>query len=155
MTNVLRVLFPVGDCVAGALVGVVTTVAVRAVVSPGSDMVGAMMLGMVVGILVHVVVGMALSPLLGMFETMVPGMFIGMYGGMFFGMRDAMRDAMQPVPLATALAVGAAFGAAVTLGVLFWNVQLRDHTRSELADAADQELADFVVAAGRAQGRSK
>ena len=138
MTKVLRVLFPVGDCAAGAMVGVVTTLAVRAVVSPGSDMVGAMMVGMVVGILVHVVVGMALSPLLGMFETMVPGMFIGMYGGMFFG----MRDAMHPVPLATALAVGAAFGAAVTLGVLFWNVQLRDQTRTELPDLADAELAD-------------
>ncbi len=150
MTKVLRVLFPVGDCAAGAMVGVVTTLAVRAVVSPGSDMVGAMMVGMVVGTVVHVVVGMALSPLLGMFETMVPGMFIGMYGGMFF----AMRDAMHAVPLATALVVGAAFGAAVTLGVLFWNVQLRYQTRTELADVADEELAD-PIAAGRTQGSSK
>ena len=154
MTKVLRVLFPVGDCAAGALVGVVTTLAVRAVVSPGSDMVGAMMLGMVVGTLVHVVVGMALSPLLGMFETMVPGMFIGMYGGMFFAMRDAMRGAMDAVPLATALVVGAAFGAAVTLGVLFWNVQLRHQTRTELADVADEELAD-LIAASRTQGSSR
>jgi len=138
MTKVLRVLFPVGDCAAGAMVGVVTTLAVRAVVSPGSDVVGAMMVGMVVGTLVHVAVGMALSPLLGMFETMVPGMFIGMNGGMFF----AMRDAMHPVPLATALMVGAAFGAAVTLGVLFWNAQLRYQTRTELPDLADAELAD-------------
>lgn len=75
MTKMLRVLFPGGDCAAGAVVGVVTTLAVRAVVSPGSDMVGAMMVGMMVGILGHLVVGMALSPLLGMFGTMVPGMF--------------------------------------------------------------------------------
>lgn len=131
MTKVLRVLFPVGDCAAGALVGVVTTLAVRAVVSHGSDMVGAMMVGMVVGTLVHVVVGMALSPLLGMFEVMVPGMFIGMYGGMLFGMRDCMQD----IALGTALWVGAVFGVAVVLGVSFWSVQLQRQTSAEAQPA--------------------
>jgi hypothetical protein len=125
--NAKRVLFGAGDCTAGALVGVATALAVRAVVPAGADMVGAMMVGMVIGTLVHLVVGIALTPLLGMFETMVPGMFIGMYGGMFF----AMRDSMQAVGIATAVSVGAVFGVAVTLGIAFWNIQLRHLTNAE------------------------
>jgi hypothetical protein len=125
----IRLVFLLGDCVAGALTGVATTLAVRAFVSPGFDMVAATMLGTVVGTLVHLLLGLALSPLLGMFETMVPGMFIGMNGGMLFGMRDSMQD----VPLPIALLVGAVFGVAVVLGVEFWNVQLRKRatTRKE------------------------
>ncbi len=153
MTTTLRRLFIAGDCAGGALMGVVTTLAVRAVVAPGSDMVAAMMLGMVVGTLVHVVVGMALSPLLGMFETMVPAMFIGMYGGMFF----AMRDAMHSVSLAAAVAVGAVFGTAVALGVHFWNVQLRSQTRIEAPEFADRDaatLGDQISAQGVANGNA-
>lgn len=140
MTKRLRWLFIAGDCAGGAVVGVATAVAVRAVIVPGSDMVAGMMVGMVVGTLVHAVVGMALMPLLGMFETMVPAMFIGMYGGMSFG----MRDAMHPVALSTAVIVGAAFGAAVALGVHFWNVQFRSQTRVEVPDSEDSNLADLT-----------
>jgi hypothetical protein len=121
MTTRLRHLFLAGDSLAGALTGVVTTLAVRLLVSPGLDMVAAMMLGMLAGTIVHVVLGLALTPLLGMFETMVPGIFIGMYGGMLFG----MRDSMQAIPLSNALLVGALFGILVVAGVEFWNVQMR------------------------------
>ncbi len=124
MTQTLRAVFLAGDCAAGALTGVATTLAVRALVSPGWDMVAAMMLGMFAGTGVHLLLGVALSPLLGMFETMVPGTFIGMYGGMLF----AMRDSMQVVPLGTALWVGAIFGIVVVLAVDFWNTQLRRQT---------------------------
>lgn len=125
MTN-KRLLFLAGDCLAGAATGVSVTLAVRALVSPGFDMVAAMVLGMVVGTLAHLVVGSVLSPLLGMFETMVPGVFIGMYGGMLFG----MRDSMQQVQLSASLTVGALFGIAVVLVVEFWNVQLRRQSRA-------------------------
>jgi hypothetical protein len=124
MTKTLRAVFLAGDCAAGALTGVATTLAVRAIVFPGWDMVAAMMLGMLAGTVVHLLLGVVLSPLLGMFETMVPGTFIGMYGGMLF----AMRDSMQAVPLATALWVGAIFGIVVVLAVDFWNTQLRRQT---------------------------
>ena len=124
MTKTLRAVFLAGDCAAGALTGVATTLAVRAIVSAGCDMVAAMMLGMLAGTVVHLLLGVVLSPLLGMFETMVPGTFIGMYGGMFF----AMRDSMQAVPLGTALWVGAIFGIVVVLAVDFWNTQLRRQT---------------------------
>ena len=127
MTRSLRTLFFVGDCAAGALTAMATTLAVRLLVSPPFDMVAAMMLGMAVGTLVHLVLGFVLSPLLGMFELMVPGMFIGMYGGMMFGMRDSMQD----TPLPTALWIGAIFGVVVVLGVDFWNVQLRKRSVAE------------------------
>jgi hypothetical protein len=116
-----RFVFFFGDCLAGAITGVAVALVVRALVSPGLDMVAAMMLGMVAGSFVHLALAVVLSPLLGMFELMVPGMFIGMYGGMLFG----MRDSMQHIPSETALAVGAAFGVAVVAGVEFWNRQLR------------------------------
>jgi hypothetical protein len=124
MTKTLRAVFLTGDCAAGALTGVATTLAVRTIVARDCDMVAAMMLGMLAGTVVHLIVGTALSPLLGMFESMVPGMFIGMYGGMLF----AMRDCMQDVPRGTALWIGAIFGIVVVLGVDFWNAQLRRQT---------------------------
>jgi hypothetical protein len=124
MTTKLKALFFIGDCAAAAATGVATTVAVRAFIHPGFDMVAAMMIGMGLGTMVHLLVGFFLSPLLGMFEIMVPGMFIGMYGGMLF----AMRDSMQSVSLTTALVVAAAFGVAVVLAVEFWNIQLRKQT---------------------------
>ena len=125
MNSAQRAFFFVADCIAGALTGVAVTLAVRALVWPGSDMVAAMMVGMGAGTLVHLALGSILAPLLGMFATMVPGMFIGMYGGMLFG----MRDSMQEVALSTALSVGASFGVAVVVLVEFWNVQLRRQSR--------------------------
>jgi hypothetical protein len=83
-------LFVVGDYLAGAAVGALTALGVRALVWPGMDMVLGMLLGMGAGTVVHVVTGLALAPLLGMFETMSAAMLIGMYGGMLFGMRDSM-----------------------------------------------------------------
>lgn len=129
MTRTLRAAFLAGDCAAGALTGVATTLAVRVLVVRDCDMVAAMMLGMLAGTVVHLLLGVALSPLLGMFEMMVPGMFIGMYGGMLF----AMRDCMQDVPLDTALWIGAGFGIVVVLAVEFWNAQLRRQTSAQLA----------------------
>lgn len=83
-------LFALGDYLFGILVGVVTTLAVRAIVWPGMDMVIAMLVGMGIGMVLHLVLGLMLAPLLGMFQTMVSAAFIGMYGGMLFAMRDAM-----------------------------------------------------------------
>jgi hypothetical protein len=138
MTKTLRAAFLVGDCAAGALTGVVTTMAVRAIVPRELDMVAAMMLGMLAGTAVHLVVGTALLPLLGMFEVMVPGMFIGMYGGMLFG----MRDCMQNIALGTALWVGAVFGVAVVLGVSFWSAQLQRQTSAEAQPAHVGQLTN-------------
>ena len=115
------VLFALGDCAAGVLIGVATAVAVRFVVSPGLDLAVAMVAGTAVGIVTHVVLGLALSPLLGMFHVMVPASLIGMYGGMLF----AMRDSMQTVSLAQAIAVGAAFGLFVVAGVRLYDWALR------------------------------
>lgn len=103
-----------GDYVAGALTGVATAGAVRAVVWPGMDMVIAMLLGMAVGMLVHLALGVLFMPVFGMFETMIPGMLIGMYGGMFFGMRDSMHAGSHT--LGAALLVGAGFGVVVVAG---------------------------------------
>ncbi len=115
--------FVVGDYLAGMLVGVVTTLGVRAVVWPGMDMVIAMVIGMVIGMAVHIVLAFALAPLLGMFQTMFPAAIIGMYGGMFFGMRDSMAAGSRT--LAAASAVGALFGAVVVLGVKIYDHVLR------------------------------
>jgi hypothetical protein len=100
-------LFAIGDYVAGMLLGVVTALVVRVVVSPGMDMVIAILLGMAIGLV--------LSPALGMFETMMPASLIGMYGGMLFAMRDSM--AAGSTTYAAAALVGAVFGAVVVLGV--------------------------------------
>jgi len=115
--------FLIGDYAAGALVGVITTLAVRAIVWPGMDMVIAMVLGMAAGMLVHLVVGLGLAPLLGMFETMIPAMFIGMYGGMLFAMRDSMGAGSQTI--GQALLVGALFGMVVVAALKVYDRALR------------------------------
>ena len=116
-------LFSIGDYLAGILIGVATTLAVRAVIWPGMDMVIAMLIGMAIGTVVHLFIGLVLAPLVGMFETMVPGSLIGMYGGMLFGMRDSM--AAGSLTLTSATTVGAIFGAIVVLGVKVYNQILR------------------------------
>ena len=112
-------LFVVGDYIAGVLTGVVTALAVRAIVWPGMDMVVGMLLGMAAGMFLHLAVSLLLAPLLGMFETMVPAALIGMYGGMFFGMRDSMAAGSRT--LTAAASVGACFGAVVVLGVKLYD----------------------------------
>jgi hypothetical protein len=116
-------LFAIGDYLAGILIGIVTALFVRAVVSPGMDMVIAMLIGTAMRMAVHLVLGLVLSPLLGMFETMVPASFTGMYGGMLFAMRDSMGAGSTT--LAAAVAVGAIFGAIVVLGVKVYDRTLR------------------------------
>jgi hypothetical protein len=116
-------LFSIGDYLAGILIGVATTLAVRVVVWPGMDMVLAMLIGMAVGTVVHMFLGLVLAPLVGMFETMVPGSLIGMYGGMLFGMRDSMSAGS--LTLASATTVGAIFGVVVVLGVKVYSSVLR------------------------------
>lgn len=116
-------LFLIGDYLAGILIGVATTLGVRAVVWPGMDMVLAMMVGMAVGMLIHLVLGLILAPLVGLFETMVPGSLIGMYGGMLFGMRDSM--AAGSLTLESATTVGAIFGVIVVIGVKIYDQVLR------------------------------
>src|SRR5258707_12764673 len=107
-------LFTIGDYLAGILIGVATTLAVRVVVWPGMDMVLAMLIGMAAGTVVHLLLGFIFAPLVGMFETMVPASLIGMYGGMLFGMRDSM--AAGSLTVASATTVRAIFGAIVVLG---------------------------------------
>ena len=116
-------LFSIGDYLAGILIGVVVTLAVRAIVWPGMDMVLAMLIGMAVGTVVHLFLGLILAPLIGMFETMVPASFIGMYGGMLFGMRDSM--AAGSLTLESATTVGAIFGVIAVLGVKIYDQILR------------------------------
>jgi hypothetical protein len=116
-------LFSIGDYLAGMLIGVATTLAVRSIVSPGMDMVLAMLIGMAAGTVVHLLLGLVLAPLVGMFETMMPGSLIGMYGGMLFGMRDSMAAGSHT--LASATTVGAIFGAFVVLGVKVYDQILR------------------------------
>lgn len=115
--------FTIGDYLAGMIIGVATTLAVRLIVWPGMDMVIAMLLGMAAGMVLHLVLGFALAPLLGMFETMIPGSLIGMYGGMLFGMRDSM--AAGSTTLSAALLVGAIFGAIVVAGVKVYGQVVR------------------------------
>ena len=116
-------LFSIGDYLAGILIGVATTLAVRSIVWPGMDMVLAMLIGMTAGMIVHLLLGLVLSPLVGMFETMMPASLIGMYGGMLFGMRDSM--AAGSLTLASAATVGAIFGAIVVLAVKLYDRILR------------------------------
>ena len=116
-------LFAIGDYLAGASIGALTALGVRALVWPGMDMVVAMLLGMGVGMVVHVAIGFVIVPLLGMFETMSAAMLIGMYGGMLFGMRDSMSAGSES--LAAALLVGAAFGVLVVCGVKVYDRVLR------------------------------
>jgi hypothetical protein len=116
-------LFTIGDYLAGALIGVVTALAVRLIVAPGMDMVVAMLLGMAVGMLLHLLLGFLMAPGLGMFQTMLPGSLIGMYGGMLFAMRDSMGAGSQT--LAAAAAVGALFGLIVVAGMKIYDRSLR------------------------------
>lgn len=116
-------LFSIGDYLAGMIIGVATTFAVRGIISPGMDMVIAMLIGMAVGTVVHLFVGFILAPLVGMFETMVPGSLIGMYGGMLFGMRDSMTAGSRT--LASAAVVGVIFGAVVVFGIKVYDSILR------------------------------
>lgn len=116
-------LFVIGDYLAGAAIGALTALGVRALVWPGMDMVIAMLLGMGVGMVVHVVIGLVLTPLLGMFETMSAAMVIGMYGGMLFGMRDSMSAGSEA--LAAALGVGALFGALVVFAFKVYDRAIR------------------------------
>ena len=111
--------FALGDCLAGMLVGVVTALAVHAVVAPGMDMVIAMLIGMAFGMIVHMVLGLAVAPLLGMFQTMVPASLIGMYGGMMFGMRDSMGAG--PYGYGGVALVGAIFGLVVVASVRIYD----------------------------------
>ncbi len=115
--------FVIGDYLAGALIGALTALGVRAAVYPGMDMVIAMMLGMGIGFIIHVVAGLMLAPLLGMFEIMVPASLIAMYGGMLFAMRDSMAAGSRA--LGSALLVGAGFGLAVVVGVKLYDRALR------------------------------
>jgi hypothetical protein len=115
--------FTIGDYLVGATVGVVTAMVVRLVVSPGFDMVIAMLTGAAIGVIIHAVLGLILSPALGLMETMVPGSLIGMYGGMLFGMRDSMGAGSRT--LMAAAAVGALFGVLVVLGVKIYDRCLR------------------------------
>lgn len=115
-------LFAIGDCLAGMLVGAATALTVRGVVWPGMDMVVAMMLGMAVGMIVHLVLGLILAPLLGMFETMTTGSLIGMYGGMAFGMRDSMAAGSRT--LVAASVVGAVFGLVMVLALKVYDYAL-------------------------------
>lgn len=116
-------LFALGDYCFGAVVGIVTTLAVRLLVEPGMDMVVAMLLGMAAGMVLHLILGFLAAPLLGMFHTMIPAAFIGMYGGMLFGMRDSMNAGSTT--LGAAVLVGAVFGALVVLGLKLYDAALR------------------------------
>jgi len=115
--------FTIGDYIAGALIGIVTALAVRVAVSPGMDMVIAILLGLGIGMLVHLLVGLLLSPLLGMFETMMPAALTGMYGGMLFGMRDSI--AAGSATLRAAATVGALFGLIVVMAMKMYDRVLR------------------------------
>ena len=115
--------FVIGDHLAGMLIGAFTALGVRAIVSPGMDMVIAMLLGMAVGMVIHIVLSLLLMPLLGMFETMIPAAVIGMYGGMMFGMRDSMAAGSHT--LGAAAAVGALFGALVVFSIKMYDRILR------------------------------
>lgn len=124
-------LFVIGDHLAGACLGALTALTVRALVWPGMDMVIAMLLGMGVGMVVHLVLTLALAPLLGMFQTMSAGTMVGMYGGMLFGMRDSMYAGAEG--FAAVAAVGALFGAVVVLAVTVYDLALR----GPVVDAGD------------------
>jgi len=118
--------FRLGDYLAGILTGVLTALAVRAIVGPNWDMVLAMLAGMGAGIGVHLSLFVLLIPLLGAFEVMIPGGIIGMYGGMLFGMRDAMQQ--DVISLDQALTVGGLFGFVVVFVIRWWDRQLRGVT---------------------------
>ena len=124
MTNnrLQEMVFTAGDCIVGAAVGAATAWAVRAIISPDTDMVVAMLLGMSIGMVVHLVIGVLASPLLGPYHTMVPGGLIGMYGGMMFAMRDTMQHAGS---LNHSLGVGAGFGVVMVIALQVYDQAIR------------------------------
>lgn len=115
--------FQIGDYLAGAVIGVATAVIIRGVVSPGLDMVLAMLIGMGIGTIVSLILAYMLSPMLGIVETMVPGSLIGMYGGMLFAMRDSMAAGSRT--MLAVITVGAIFGIVMTIAVKLYNYVLR------------------------------
>lgn len=124
-----RAAFAVGDHIAAAATAIAVSLVVRVTVSPGMDMVLAMLAGIALGTLVHIVIGVALIPLLGMFESMIPGMLIGMHGGMLFGMRRSMQDLALRDEIITAII----FGVTVAAWVTFQDRLLRQRTTGALA----------------------
>lgn len=119
MSRLEQALFTIGDHLAGGVVGAVTAVGVRAVVSPQLDMVLAMLVGMAIGMIAHLVLTVLLAPLLDPFHVMVPGGLIGMYGGMMFAMRDTMQA--HAGSLSQAILVGVVFGVIVVAGVRLYD----------------------------------
>jgi hypothetical protein len=61
------------NCLSGILIGIATTLVVRAIVWSGMEMVLAMLVGMAAGLVSHLLLGFMLALLVGMFETMVAG----------------------------------------------------------------------------------
>lgn len=114
--------FTLGDYIAGALVGMLTAVAVHVLIRPAMDAVLAMILGTALGMIVHLIVGFFFMPLLGAFHTTIPGSLIGMYGGMLFAMRETMQ---HPTSLGHAAEVGIAFGIIVVGAIQFYDRALR------------------------------
>jgi hypothetical protein len=119
----MKMLFQIGDYFAGAAIGVVTALVIRTVISPGLDMVLAMLIGMGLGMIVSLLIGYMLAPLIGIIDVMVPGSLTGMYGGMLFAMRDSMAAGSRTV--VASLVVGAVFGFVVTAAVKIYNYALR------------------------------
>jgi len=119
----MKILFQIGDYFAGAAIGAVTALVIRTVISPGMDMVLAMLVGMGVGMIVSLLMGYMLAPLIGIIDVMVPGSLTGMYGGMLFAMRDSMAAGSRT--MAASLVVGAIFGLVVTAAVKIYNYALR------------------------------
>lgn len=118
-----EIVFAVGDYLSGAVIGVATAAAVRAIISPGLDMAVSMVAGMLIGTAVHLLISVLMVPLLGLFHCMVPGALIGMYGGMLFAMRDAMQH--LPGSIGRSILVGLLFGLAVTGAVRVYDRALR------------------------------
>jgi hypothetical protein len=116
-------LYQIGDCAAGAAIGIATALIVRAGIWPGMDMVVAMLLGLGLGTIVSMILSYVMSPLLGIAETMIPGSLTGMYGGMLFAMRDSMAAGSHT--WSAAIAVGAVFGLVMTIAMKIYNHVLR------------------------------
>jgi large-conductance mechanosensitive channel len=119
----MKMLLQIGDNFAGAAIGAVTALVIRSVVSPGMDMVLAMLVGMALGMIVSLLMGYMLAPLIGIIDVMVPGSLTGMYGGMLFAMRDSMAAGSRT--MAASIVVGAIFGLVVTAAVEIYNYALR------------------------------
>lgn len=104
-----------GEYLAGMAAALATALPIHALVSPGTDMVVAMLIGSAVGMTVHLVLSLPLGPLIGMFQFMTTGSLIGMYGGMSFAMRDSMQSVSWAQVAGVAILVGVAVVASVRL----------------------------------------